>query len=208
MLLVLFFSLFQFEQPEIWQHLQENSFYFKEGDTETLRSSFVGFQGEMEENLVNLLEKGDITDLHVIIHTLTPPTPLCTTIDAIGVHPTVARRAVSIRKLLDAGAYLTGAFPEAGMMKMKQEEIALYNLEKVKYPRYQEIFLPEFNEKDSGATYFIRTKEGEEWIFAITFFQINTEQKICQAALLLGIKEDSHCKNHLEQINGIKLLSK
>lgn len=191
------------------------------------RPVFVGLQAVIENVLSIHLQERTVTHLSGVIHTPMPTTPLCTEVkaqvttalahDSIVNDPnrrqTIVSRAQIVREFLTRGGALYVAYPKGGLEKRTEEQQKIYNAARLTfYIGLVDIQLEKDLPTDMvGATYVVKTKDGNKLFFAIKASQANAPKTEDQAwELWLGTLEQhrtryEHVLNTLVECGGLNL---
>ncbi|MCY4045707.1 MAG: hypothetical protein OXE99_11575 [Cellvibrionales bacterium] len=97
--------------------------------------------------------------------------------------------------LLDNGAKVVNIFPQSGLAKRSKEELRNYASKKAQFAKtFMDIRVNEVIDSDFiGATYLVKTENGEEPLFAIRSSQANSPKSVDdRRSLWLGALSQSH----------------
>lgn len=204
---------FEGEKLEVFFDLMRDRYISREGKVETLRPFLVDLQAQIEIAISEMLRKELLKSCYGIIHTPTPPTPLCKDENISEGEPTVVLRSKTVRDLLRAGATLFGAYPLSGLEKRSQEELLTYAAsvpesalsfetrkeltrllgtsptylpEEEALGTYLECLLKDLDPHMSGATYFLENHMGEQLLFSVSFVQVMSEAQEWKAEIWYG----------------------
>lgn len=197
---------------QVATELFKNGEILSTGKDAEYRDTHVGLQAVVEFALTQLLKKGEISEVDVVIHTPMPPTPLCTH-DKISdglVHPeieedpkrlcTVLSRITILRELLAQGANIYCAYPKEGMAGRNAEQQEIYRNTIAKNAAYLFDRPLDCESIESGAFYIIKNKDGQKLAFAIKINQANSPLLDGQYGLWFG---DVELPAIRERINGL-----
>lgn len=176
-----------------------------------LRPLYVTAQGDFERALTLFLKEKKVKFVGGVIHTPTPTTPLCTEgeINDTLVDEsmkgdqrrlsTVTKRSEIIREYLRNGGKLIVAYPEKGKEKRSTQQLAIFEEAKATFPGITDLPLTvdHLDPEMVGATYFIRTNDGEDFIFAIMARQANAPEDDQTWAIWFGSRESLEIKERL-----------
>lgn len=178
----------QSSEADLLDELTVRSTVIREGTDEALRPMFVNIQTNFEKALVYLLKDGLIEGCTCIIHTPSPPTPLCTNgeistdlVDSVISNdpkrlPTVQKRPDVLREYLHAGGRLLAVYPKKGRMLRSAEQLTVFDSLLERYPRFATFALDCDQMPDDliGATYLIRVAESKYYVLSFRSYQANS----------------------------------
>lgn len=187
-----------------------------ESGSDDLRTKYVPIQGSIEHVLACALVLGEITDLVGVIHTPTPSTPLCTTVEHLDDQLleksirtdsqkllTVRSRAVVVREYLERGGKLFIAYPEGGLEQRSSQQQEIYKQELIKYPDClidTVLNCKEMDPSKIGATYFFKSSKDELYAFSIKANQANKPVELSEWGLWFGKIENPLIHERVSEI--------
>ncbi len=207
------FANFSDRVKQTFQNLKTQGVITVDGGDETARPVLVALQGIIEYALTSELG-ASIKEVHGIIHTPMPPTPLCTEGDAstelvdqaVANDPsrllTVQARALIIQEYLQKGGQLYAAYPEGGREKRNEEQQRIYQGNLTQHPTALHNHpIPEgFDETLTGATYRFEDKSGRIYLFSLEMTQANNPQETTQNRAWFGSTDQPEIIERYRQI--------
>ena len=139
--------------------------------------SVVAAQAKFEQGVVNGLKSGKIVSAIAVVHTGGPCNPLSYKVN---------NRTSILEALLEAGGVVACVYQDKNELgrssRMEEKDYAAatarYQAYLKKYPNLQDYPVEDKNneltQELSGASYLVRTKEGEEYFYSFQSFQIQT----------------------------------
>lgn len=202
------------EQREFVSSFYGSSFREMTGKDADVRPLFVTAQGDFERAITHMLREKKIKMAVGLIHTPTPATPLCTKgeITKELVDPsfegdvkriyTVIKRPEIIRHFLRNQGSLLVFYPREGQEKRTKTQLEIFKDLKKEFPNLRDVPM-EIDQLESemiGATYLIKTLDGEEYAFSIMARQANAPEDDSTWAIWFGAKEDQEVNERVTKI--------
>lgn len=172
-----------------------------------LRVKFVTIQSALEHVLACEQAAGVIDQVVCVIHTPTPPTPLCMypnegptpgLLDSsIAEDPrklyTVQSRAQTLREILLKGGTIYAVYPVGGLAKRTAEQQKIYQEMIAQFPNGLMdwgLYIDSLPADKIGATCFFRDHQGHSYAYSIQATQANSPQQESVWGLWFGNIED------------------
>lgn len=186
------------------------------GKDADLRPLFVTAQGDFERTIALMLREKKIKAALGVIHTPTPATPLCSKGEVTKelVDPsfegdnkriyTVMKRPEIIRDFLRSQGGIMVCYPEGGREKRTEEQLTIFEEAKNEFPNLRDIpmEIDQLEGEMIGATYLIKTLDGEDFAFSIMARQANAPEDDSTWAIWFGSKADDVVNERVLKVMG------
>jgi hypothetical protein len=198
----------------IWQKLNSKKHVVLRNKEVDLRNKAVVLQSIIEASIIKLHEKGVFTNVIVIVHNPTPPTPLKVTNDSIPVgivskewndnpivKETILNRHNTFMKFLDAKGTIIATY-DRNLFKRKNAGAENYNALLKKYSNLLDKPLKNLPVQYHGVTYMMKDKQNNISAFSMRSSQISTSyNKVQEWEIWLGSIKDKTVSKRIVTID-------